>query len=403
MSTFTDYLTGIADAIRAKKGTAEAIPATNFATEIENLPTGMEMPGKGIVFTEWGSDGYPTKCDIVGLTSVTTAYIGYSENTFLQKLTAVNIDNTTTNIEANAFNGHLYLTSINLPQALTSIGAYAFKGCIGLTSIVIPSTVITAGSSGGSPFKDCTNLSTVILEEGMTTVPAYMFWSCTQPFNVTIPSTVTSLRSWAFAQCTGLTSITIPKSVTSIASATYSPFEGCTVPTVILEEGMTEIPGYIFRYCGMTSITIPSSVTSIGGGAFLACNYLTSITIPKSVTYMGSAFAPCFGICNSLATATFEDGITRIPDYAFRECSGLVTVNIPPSATTIASYAFYSCANLTNVSPLGGVGSPMVSISSNAFASCPLVTALTVYTAGGAALADAPWGATNATVTYIAA
>ncbi len=40
MSTFTDYLTGIADAIRTKKGTAGTIPAANFAAEIIGLETG---------------------------------------------------------------------------------------------------------------------------------------------------------------------------------------------------------------------------------------------------------------------------------------------------------------------------------------------------------------------------
>lgn len=37
MSTLTDFLTGIANAIRAKKGTSAAIPAQNFADEITGL------------------------------------------------------------------------------------------------------------------------------------------------------------------------------------------------------------------------------------------------------------------------------------------------------------------------------------------------------------------------------
>ncbi len=37
MSIFTDYLTGIADAIRTKKGSAEPIPAAAFANEISTL------------------------------------------------------------------------------------------------------------------------------------------------------------------------------------------------------------------------------------------------------------------------------------------------------------------------------------------------------------------------------
>ena len=42
MSTLTDFLTGIANAIRAKKGTSAAIPAQNFAEEIEAIQTGYD-------------------------------------------------------------------------------------------------------------------------------------------------------------------------------------------------------------------------------------------------------------------------------------------------------------------------------------------------------------------------
>lgn len=40
MATLTEFLTGIADAIRAKKGTSGTIPAPNFAAEIKSIQTG---------------------------------------------------------------------------------------------------------------------------------------------------------------------------------------------------------------------------------------------------------------------------------------------------------------------------------------------------------------------------
>lgn len=43
MSTLTDYLTGIADALREKKGTISKIPAQNFASEIGNLELSNEL------------------------------------------------------------------------------------------------------------------------------------------------------------------------------------------------------------------------------------------------------------------------------------------------------------------------------------------------------------------------
>ena len=38
--TLGNFLTDVADAIREKKGTSETILASNFDTEIENLPSG---------------------------------------------------------------------------------------------------------------------------------------------------------------------------------------------------------------------------------------------------------------------------------------------------------------------------------------------------------------------------
>lgn len=43
MSQLTDLFTGIANSIRTKKGTSESIPAQNFASEITNLPTGVDI------------------------------------------------------------------------------------------------------------------------------------------------------------------------------------------------------------------------------------------------------------------------------------------------------------------------------------------------------------------------
>lgn len=60
MATLTEFLTGIANAIRAKKGTSGAIPAPNFAQEILGIQTGTDT-----------SDATATAADIL---SGKTAY-----------------------------------------------------------------------------------------------------------------------------------------------------------------------------------------------------------------------------------------------------------------------------------------------------------------------------------------
>ena len=46
---------------------------------------------------------------------------------------------------------------------------------------------------------------------------------------------------------------------------------------------------------------------------------------------------------------TFDDELTTIGDYAFRDCDSLTSVTIGDSVTTIGGYAFYNCSSLTSV------------------------------------------------------
>jgi len=85
--------------------------------------------------------------------------------------------------------------------------------------------------------------------------------------SVVIEDGVTSIGNLAFSACTGLTSVTIPNSVTSI--------------------GMMAFFG-----CGLTFVTIPNSVTFIGQDVFSGCTKLKSVTslnpTPPSIPRLAS-------------------------------------------------------------------------------------------------------------------
>ena len=130
-----------------------------------------------------------------------------------------------------------------------------------------------------NPVYNNSNVKTVVIEDGVTSIGNYAFTYCVSLTSITIPDSVTSIGYYAFFYCKSLTSITIPDSVTSIGN-------------------------YAFFYCrNLTSITIPDSVTSIGNDAFSNCRSLTSITIPDSVTSIGN---DAFYGCSSLQTISLS-------------------------------------------------------------------------------------------------
>ena len=89
-----------------------------------------------------------------------------------------------------------------------------------------------------------TEIETVVISDGVTSIGENAFFECTSLKNVTIPSSVRTINEGAFFYCEALTDIKIPESVTSIGDSA-------------------------FYYCdALTDITIPESVTSIGDSAF---------------------------------------------------------------------------------------------------------------------------------------
>lgn len=176
-----------------------------------------------------------------------------------------------------AFSGCTQLTSIVIPDTVTSLGNNAFTSCVKLTSIIIPDSVLEMGNN---MFQYCSALTTAVIGNGIQTLSSSAFNGCTNLTSVTIGNRVKNIGPSAFYKCNKLTSITIPNSVTTISN---EAFQSCTK---------------------LTNLIIGNSVTSIGSYAFSGCNSLTSVTIPNSVTTISSKSLQ-IGLSSNKATITF--------------------------------------------------------------------------------------------------
>lgn len=142
----------------------------------------------------------------------------------------------------------------------------------------------------------------------------------------------------------------------------------------------------------VTDVSIPN-VTLIDGSCFYECDKLETINMPKIRTVETSAFEGCDAL--SFPNG-FPESLYIICDRAFAKLPLLEQVTLPAGIFWIKEQAFLGCANLRTVTFKGKPGNE---IHSNAFGGCYALTTINVPWAQGE-VANAPWGATNATINY---
>ena len=269
------------------------------------------------------------------------------------------------------------LTTVTILEGVTSIGWEAFSGCANLTTVTMADSVTQID---GYAFQNCTALITVTLSENLERIDYNVFADCTSLANITIPNSVTYINDYAFAH-TAITTITLPANLMTIKNSAFadcinlqsiyideSNEDFCTVDGILYDKDVTEI---ICVPSGISGhVTIPDTITSIGENAFAHLNGITSVTIPDSVTTIGFA---AFQFCKNLKTVTFGGNVETIGERAFDACEALESINIPANVKNIGSCAFSMCNGLTNIVISDGV----TSISSSVFHNCDNVISYT--------------------------
>ena len=137
-----------------------------------------------------------------------------------------------------SWNHSFYKTAVSdfdalVPDTVTEVqsGAFAYT--------LITSATLKAGVTyGTSLFSNCTSLTNVTIEAGVTTLQGYMFEKCTALKSVELPAALEKIPNSLFSGCENLYEIKIPSTVTSIG---MNAFKNCGNLEYVYYEGTAEV------------------------------------------------------------------------------------------------------------------------------------------------------------------
>jgi hypothetical protein len=150
----------------------------------------------------------------------------------------------------------------------------------------------------------------------------------------------------AFRECTNLTSIVIPDNVQIVE---YRAFYQCTGATSItLGSELSEIGIQAFAQTRITELTIPENVTRVRQGSFGINARLQKVNFNATNCQNVDVDSPFLG-SELVSTIIFGDNVRRIPDSLAKNLSGLETITIGNRVNQIGGQAFSGCPNLEEI------------------------------------------------------
>ena len=289
--------------------------------------------------------------------------------------------------------------------------------------MVIPGTVVYDGKEyvvtaiGGEAFRGCTDLTSVVISEGVTTLVGSAFRDCTNLKSISIPSTLVtgnftyetffyeyeSYKHYsAFRGCTGLENIVIANNHPTLESRGNAIIRkdsldlilGCK--NTVIPKDVTCIAPYAFSNTGIEDIEIPDNILRIGEHAFGNCDSLTTIHIGSGTTEftchlkfndvkdLGNQIRNVFADCNNLRTIVVDENNSLIDSRS--GCNAIVETatntillgcnetTIPEGIGAVEQEAFALCDRLEALH----IPSTLAAIPSGTFSNCRNLTAITV-------------------------
>ena len=196
---------------------------------------------------------------------------------------------------------------------------------------------------GKSAFRNCNQLTEIVLPEGLEVIGDTAFYGCTQLKQISLPKSVSQIGAYAYKGCPLQGTLDLM----NIKDIGEGAFEGCTgLTSVVLPENLLRIEASLFQGCtGLTVVNIPQCVTTIGTSAFASCSRLQSVAIPDEVERIEDY---AFKGCSNMKHLAIGNSVKKIGVEAFGECRRLKSLSIPASVDSILS-SFVDCVSVSSL------------------------------------------------------
>lgn len=162
--------------------------------------------------------------------------------------------------------------------------------------------------------------------------------------SITFHNGVEDIGEYACYECLEMTRVEIPGNT----KLNYAAFAACetNLRTIILNEGVTEIPDYCFFNAeNCTNLQLPSTLEYIGDYALCYLENITTITLPEGMRKLGQG---ALSSCSRLSTVNFNDQCREVGAQCFATCESLRSIDLN-KVERLGRLAFQGCSNLSQV------------------------------------------------------
>ena len=336
-------------------------------------------------------------------------------------LKKVRLGYTIMNLSTGLFSECRSLESVDLGNViLQNIGEKAFYNCSSLKFVNLKNqTSYSNGTIGEQAFYNCVNLQEINIPNNIRTIKSKAFYNCVQAQSITLSGNVSSIEKDAFANLFYCETINLNSEVNpsafsnekdifsnlgaytngielnignSVENLNCEFFRDLKITKINLGSGVNSLENkqYLSKlreitavdneafsvkngllYRGNTLVLVPQalaqisvdpSTTAVDSFAFYGTG-AKSIALPDSVEAIGES---CFENSKALVGITLSEGLTAIPENAFKNCTKLRLLNLPENIVLIKESAFEGCTSLVSAV----FNNSLYSIGKNAFKDC---------------------------------